>query len=442
MTRATRVSRSCSATPARTRRDADGQRRRCPWACPCPATPSCCSTRAGGCRSPAAGAGASRSRSPTAGSSSPRATTWPPGEVQALHYFARDLVLFRTERRRAHAWSTPTARTSAPTSRSGGKVEGECLRCPFHGWAFDGDGGRASRSPTAAASASRPRPAPASYPTIERNRMIWAWHHAEGEPRSTRCPMVAEIGRPRLDRRSTAASSRSPSPARRWPRTTSTSPTSSTSTAPTPSPRTSSSSRAPTSGRSARTATSCARASASGLGVLRVKGCVTFLSSTTPIDEENVHVRWVFTAPMANGERARASEAADAFCGGVSQDIPIWENKIYRPRPVLTKSETADPRAPPLGPAVLQRLRPRRRSRGHGGLTGAPERCLHTAEATGSSTSEGVRGTGERCGACRSSRTGGARTGVQGKVRRRPLRPLPDRPWCRDAHHCCARRSR
>jgi hypothetical protein len=75
-----------------------------------------------------------------------------------------------------------------------------------------------------------------------------------------------------------------------------------------------------------------------GLGVLRIKDWVTFLSSTTPIDEENVLVRWVFTAPRANGE-ATVREAADAFCAGVSQDIPIWENKVYRPRPVLTKSE-------------------------------------------------------------------------------------------------------
>ena len=75
-----------------------------------------------------------------------------------------------------------------------------------------------------------------------------------------------------------------------------------------------------------------------GLGVLRVKGWVTFLSSTTPIDEENVHVRWLFTAPAANGADALIA-AADSFCDGVSQDIPIWENKIYRPHPVLTKSE-------------------------------------------------------------------------------------------------------
>jgi hypothetical protein len=28
------------------------------------------------------------------------------------------------------------------------------------------------------------------------------------------------------------------------------------------------------------------------------------------------------------------------FLTGVSQDIPIWENKAYNPRPVLTKEET------------------------------------------------------------------------------------------------------
>ena len=49
-------------------------------------------------------------------------------------------------------------------------------------------------------------------------------------------------------------------------------------------------------------------------------------------------MRWVFTAPLANGEGA-ATSAADSFCAGVSQDIPIWENKMYRDRPVLTKSE-------------------------------------------------------------------------------------------------------
>ena len=37
---------------------------------------------------------------------------------------------------------------------------------------------------------------------------------------------------------------------------------------------------------------------------------------------------------------ANAAETfARSFAEGVSQDIPIWENKIYRDRPVLTKGE-------------------------------------------------------------------------------------------------------
>ena len=63
------------------------------------------------------------------------------------------------------------------------------------------------------------------------------------------------------------------------------------------------------------------------------------LSSTTPIDEDNVHVRWIFTTPKSNGEGA-TKQAAESFCSGVSQDIPIWENKVYRERPVLTKGES------------------------------------------------------------------------------------------------------
>ena len=75
-----------------------------------------------------------------------------------------------------------------------------------------------------------------------------------------------------------------------------------------------------------------------GLGVVRVPGALAFVSSVTPIDGDNVHVRWFFTVPVASGEEG-AALFADQFTAGVTQDIPIWENKIYRPLPVLTRSE-------------------------------------------------------------------------------------------------------
>ena len=40
-----------------------------------------------------------------------------------------------------------------------------------------------------------------------------------------------------------------------------------------------------------------------------------------------------------SGEKS-ARFFAEQFTSGVTQDIPIWENKIYRPLPVLTKSES------------------------------------------------------------------------------------------------------
>ena len=34
-----------------------------------------------------------------------------------------------------------------------------------------------------------------------------------------------------------------------------------------------------------------------------------------------------------------AKQAAIGFAGGVSQDLPIWENKRYVDRPIINKSE-------------------------------------------------------------------------------------------------------
>src|SRR5262245_14973614 len=69
----------------------------------------------------------------------------PPGGVMPLHYFGRELVLFRPE-------ASPEAPTPAPQLIDahcphmgahlghGGKVIGESVRCPFHAWQFDGAG--------------------------------------------------------------------------------------------------------------------------------------------------------------------------------------------------------------------------------------------------------------------------------------------------------------
>ena len=61
-----------------------------------------------------------------------------PGERTTVHYFGQDIVLFRTETGVLSAIEPICPHLGAHLG--GGRVEGECLRCPFHGWAFGADG--------------------------------------------------------------------------------------------------------------------------------------------------------------------------------------------------------------------------------------------------------------------------------------------------------------
>ena len=61
-----------------------------------------------------------------------------PGEMRPLYAFGRDLVLFRTEGGEARLLDAHCPHLGAHLA-VGGRVEGECIRCPFHGWRFDGD---------------------------------------------------------------------------------------------------------------------------------------------------------------------------------------------------------------------------------------------------------------------------------------------------------------
>jgi hypothetical protein len=77
-----------------------------------------------------------------------------------------------------------------------------------------------------------------------------------------------------------------------------------------------------------------------GLSIVRFKGVVETLlvSSVTPIDGENVDVRFNFSLKKVGGAEVTRGVGA-AFIKEVSrqleQDIPIWENKIQWERPVL-----------------------------------------------------------------------------------------------------------
>jgi nitrite reductase/ring-hydroxylating ferredoxin subunit/putative sterol carrier protein len=60
------------------------------------------------------------------------------GELRTVHYFGEDIVLFRGEGGRVSAVHKTCPHLGAHLG--GGRVEGDCIRCPFHGWRFDAEG--------------------------------------------------------------------------------------------------------------------------------------------------------------------------------------------------------------------------------------------------------------------------------------------------------------
>jgi phenylpropionate dioxygenase-like ring-hydroxylating dioxygenase large terminal subunit len=101
-----------------------------------------------------------------------------PGDVKPIRNFGQNLVIFRTESGRAVV-SDPYCPHLGAHLGFGGTVEGEAIRCPFHHWTFEANGGRCVAVPFA------PPPPTAAlrlWPTIERNDVILVWHDLAGRP--------------------------------------------------------------------------------------------------------------------------------------------------------------------------------------------------------------------------------------------------------------------
>jgi phenylpropionate dioxygenase-like ring-hydroxylating dioxygenase large terminal subunit len=99
-----------------------------------------------------------------------------PCDVRPLQYFGEDLVLYRTASGRAQLLDGHCAHMGAHLGY-GGCVEGDCVVCPFHGWAWGPDG-RNTMVPSTGAPTTRRRLR--SWPTEVSNGIIWVWHDSLG----------------------------------------------------------------------------------------------------------------------------------------------------------------------------------------------------------------------------------------------------------------------
>lgn len=278
------------------------------------------------------------------------------GEVKPLHYFGRDLVIFRGESGTVGLLDAYCPHLGAHLGQ-GGTVDGDRLRCPFHAWAYRADGfcvdipyAKAMPPITKREPIARP------YPVVEKNGVIWAWYHPdriaptfeviEHEPFTAPgwAPQIRrfwsfasnpqEIAENGVDvahfqfvhgmeavpegktvyeghiRRSEAHGER----AVQLPDGTS------------------------------RIIPSSVKTVQNGAGqkFTQLSGVVTLslMVLATPVEADQVELRFCFTYPETeegSPEHRAALAAIENTCGqrGVEGDIPIWHHKIHRARPLL-----------------------------------------------------------------------------------------------------------
>ncbi len=281
----------------------------------------------------------------------------PPGKSKPVHYFGQELVLFRTESGRVALLDAYCPHLGAhlgygihENAGGGGRIEGESIVCPFHAWKFNGDGfctdvPYATNFPPKVKDKQCLR----TYPITETNQLIWAWYHPdEAEP-------LWEVVEHE------EANSDDWAPLERYEWQLNTHPQDMAENAADPAhflfvhrtasmPEWETTYDGPCSRGVQRAKMPTPRGEVDGAihtgsmgpgqGFTRFEGIAdTFLLGlVTPVDEENVHVRFAFTQPRVNGEVKGGGVNAAIIAnivGQLEEDAPIWEHKTYRPLPVL-----------------------------------------------------------------------------------------------------------
>ncbi|XP_052821551.1 cholesterol 7-desaturase nvd [Octopus bimaculoides] len=101
-----------------------------------------------------------------------------------------NLALFRDEKGNAHALNAYCPHLGAHLA-VGGRVLGNCIECPFHGWRFRGDDGKCVYIPYAD---KIPDVAQVkSWPIQDVNGWIYLWYHAEGLEPTWLIPEIEDI---------------------------------------------------------------------------------------------------------------------------------------------------------------------------------------------------------------------------------------------------------
>lgn len=113
-----------------------------------------------------------------------------PGEVRSLTVLGQQVAVFRGQEGKAFVLDAYCPHLGANLA-VGGRVVGDCIECPFHGWQFDGSDGKCARIPYAEKVPDFARVR--RWPSAELNGQIYVWFHCDDEPPQWDVPEQHEI---------------------------------------------------------------------------------------------------------------------------------------------------------------------------------------------------------------------------------------------------------
>ena len=118
------------------------------------------------------------------------------GELRNINIFGQEWVLFRTEGGKP-GLSDPYCAHLGAHMGHGGKVVGENLRCPFHHWEYNTEGW-CQKIPYCKVMPpiTKKQPIVRMLPCVERYGMIWAWYHPKCEAPTWELPKIPELEEP------------------------------------------------------------------------------------------------------------------------------------------------------------------------------------------------------------------------------------------------------
>ncbi len=269
-----------------------------------------------------------------------------PGALETRRAFGRDLVIWRGESGAICVSEAFCPHLGAHLGH-GGRVAGDRIRCPFHGWSFDA-GGRCRDIPYA--KRIPPGATLETWPSLERNGALWVWYAPDGRSPFYEPPVIAESMRDDwqvVDRRHWTISTQIQEMSENGIDAPHFQTVHGATALPESEIRVDGATRvavqkAPLQ-TSRGTATSWITVTQVGLGFsyTRFTGLVetTTLNFVVPRDADTIDLSVVFLQPAAEaGSRGMRAIVAD-LQRQIDEDIPIWENKIYRERPALCEGD-------------------------------------------------------------------------------------------------------